>query len=93
MSTATLSPVPSAATFEKIIRDQLKPDVQKIDHEGFYPEGFLKSYGGAGAFSPVREPGSFYEAINNCALVGETCGSTAFSTPSDGLLDAVRRLS
>ena len=79
MSTATLSPAPSTATLEEIIRGQLKPDVQKIDHEGFYPEEFLKSYGEAGAFSPVTQTGSFYEAIENCALVGETCGSTAFS--------------
>ena len=79
MSTATLSPAPSTATLEEIICGQLKPDVQKIDHEGFYPEEFLKSYGEAGAFSPVTQTGSFYEAIENCALVGETCGSTAFS--------------
>ncbi len=78
-STGTLAPASDAGTLGEIIRDRLKPDVQKIDHEGFYPEEFLRAYGEAGAFSPVRGPGTFYEAIDNCALVGETCGATAFS--------------
>ena len=79
MSATTLEAKPSAETLEAIIRDKLRPDVQKIDHEGFYPEEFLRAYGEAGAFAPVAKRGNLYEAIDNCALVGETCGSTAFS--------------
>ena len=65
--------------FEDIIQDKLRPDVQRIDHEGYYPESFMREYGEAGAFYPVTEPGNLYQAIENCSLVGQTCGSTAFS--------------
>tara|TARA_B100001057_G_scaffold432377_1_gene460471 strand:- start:1224 stop:2369 length:1146 start_codon:yes stop_codon:yes gene_type:complete len=79
MSSATLELEPDVATFTDLIKDQLKPEVQRIDHEGYYPEGFMRNYGEAGAFYPVTEAGQFYRAIDNCSLVGETCGSTAFS--------------
>ena len=79
MSTAALELKSPPITFEGIIRDKLRPDVQRIDHEGFYPENFMREYGEAGAFYPVTETGNFYQAIENCSLVGETCGSTAFS--------------
>ena len=79
MSPATLGLKSPRITFEDIIQDKLRPDVQRIDHEGFYPENFMREYGEAGAFYPVTETGNFYQAIENCSLVGETCGSTAFS--------------
>lgn len=66
-------------SLESIIKETLKPDVRRIDHEGYYPEAFMRAYGAAGAFAPVTQPGNFYQAIKNCALAGETCGSTAFS--------------
>ena len=68
MSTAALELESPPITFEGIIRDKLKPDVQRIDHEGFYPETFMREYGEAGAFYPVTEPGNFYQAIENCSL-------------------------
>ena len=79
MSTATLELKSPQISFTDIILDKLKPDVQRIDHEGYYPESFMRDYGEAGAFYPVTEANNFYQAIDNCALVGETCGSTAFS--------------
>ena len=69
----------SEKSFEGVIKDLLKPDVRRIDHEGFYPEAFMRAYGSAGAFRPVSENGKFYEAIENCTLAGATCGSTSFS--------------
>lgn len=79
MSTATLELKSPQISFTDIILDKLKPDVQRIDHQGYYPESFMRDYGEAGAFYPVTEANNFYQAIDNCALVGETCGSTAFS--------------
>ena len=79
MSTASLELKSPPITFECIIRDKLRPDVQRIDHEGYYPETFIREYGEAGAFYPVTEAGNFYQAIENCSLVGET---TLFRTGS-----------
>lgn len=82
---STIAPCPpvdqpiTELSFCSIIHNTLKPEVQKIDHEGLYPECFMREYGAAGAYRPVTETGNFYQAIDNCAMVGETCGSTAFS--------------
>lgn len=79
MTTASPITEPSTYMFEQIIQKSLKPDVQKIDHEGYYPESFMREYGAAGAFKPTSESHQLYSAIHNCGLVGEVCGSTAFS--------------
>ena len=81
MTTAipTASSEATTNSLDDIVLKSLKPDVQRIDHEGFYPESFMHEYGAAGAFRPVSEAEKFYTAIENCTRVGKTCGSTAFS--------------
>ena len=79
MTLAAIANEASEKSFESIIKESLVPDVRRIDHEGYYPESFMRAYGAAGAFRPVSVPGQFYQAIDNCSLVGQTCGSTAFS--------------
>ena len=79
MSVAASVPELTEISLESVIQDSLKPDVRRIDQEGYYPESFMRAYGAAGAFRPVAEPGQFYAAIANGALAGKTCGSTAFS--------------
>ena len=63
MSPATLGLKSPRITFEDIIQDKLRPDVQRIDHEGYYPESFMQAYGEAGAFYPVTEPGNFIKPL------------------------------
>ena len=79
MITVTKKSKPPVDTLDDIVLKSLKPDVQRIDHEGYYPESFMREYGAAGAYRPVSEDGNFYSAIENCARVGQICGSTAFS--------------
>lgn len=64
---------------EELIDAHLRPDVVRIDTEGFYPEAFLRRFGSAGGFAhhaalPARMP----EAVEAMAQVGRFCGSTAF---------------
>ena len=79
MITVTKKSEPPVDTLDDVILRSLKPDVQRIDHEGYYPESFMREYGAAGAYRPVSEVGDFYTAIENCTRVGQICGSTAFS--------------
>ena len=79
MKLASLEPVPKTFSFENIIKKSLKPNVRRIDLDGFYPESFLREYGAAGAYRPVSTPGQLGKAIENCSLAGQVCGSTAFS--------------
>ncbi|MGJ8677799.1 MAG: acyl-CoA dehydrogenase family protein [Akkermansiaceae bacterium] len=67
------------ASYHSIIEELLRPEVQRIDHQGYYPDPFMRAYGAAGAFEPTSQTGYLYDAIENCTLVGRTCGSTAFS--------------
>lgn len=79
MSLATLKPENNTKSFAKIIRDSLKPNVRRIDLDGFYPESFMREYGASGAYRPVSVHGQLGSAIENCSLAGQVCGSTAFS--------------
>ena len=79
MSLDTLKPECKTESLQKIIKESLKPNVRRIDLEGFYPESFLREYGAAGAYRPVSTLGQLGKAIENCSIVGQVCGSTAFS--------------
>lgn len=62
---------------------ELAPLVQKIDAEGYYPEGVMRNFGRAGAFArhlPGETPGGpdLVGAIRAMAAAGEHCLSTAF---------------
>ena len=63
---------------------ELAPLVERIDHEGHYPEAVLRSLGASGLFglhlaahTPLAQP-SLGLAVEAMAVVGETCMSTAF---------------
>jgi alkylation response protein AidB-like acyl-CoA dehydrogenase len=62
-----------------LIEEHLRPDVVRIDTEGFYPEAFLRRLGAAGGFAlHAASPEEMPEAIDAMAQVGRLCGSTAF---------------
>src|SRR5258708_3711633 len=62
-----------------LIEEHLRPDVVRIDTEGFYPEAFLRRFGAAGGFAlHAASPDKMTEAIDAMAQVGRFCGSTAF---------------
>jgi alkylation response protein AidB-like acyl-CoA dehydrogenase len=62
-----------------LIEEHLRPDVVRIDTEGFYPEAFLRRFGAAGGFAlHAASPDKMPEAIDAMAQVGRFCGSTAF---------------
>jgi len=79
MRVASVKPEQNTKTLDKIIKESLKPNVRRIDLDGFYPESFLREYGAAGAYLPVSTTGQLGKAIENCSLAGQVCGSTAFS--------------
>ena len=65
---------------------ELAPLVERIDHDGVYPESVMRSLGEGGLFAlhlaghtPLARP-SLGAAVAAMALVGETCMSTAFCT-------------
>lgn len=62
-----------------LIDTSLRPDVVRIDTDGFYPEAFLRQFGMIGGFGLHAGPsGKMPEAIAAMAQVGRLCGSTAF---------------
>ena len=65
MSLDTLKPECKTESLQKIIKESLKPNVRRIDLEGFYPESFLREYGAAGAYRPVSTLGQLGKAIEN----------------------------
>lgn len=65
---------------EKLIEEELKPYVKKIDTEAFYAEGFLRKLGEAGLLSSVNKSQKEY-LLNEIYLVEEiakVCMTTAF---------------
>ena len=63
---------------------ELAPLVERIDHDGYYPESGRRARGEGGRFAlhlagrtPLAEP-SLGLAVEAMAVVGETCMSTAF---------------
>jgi alkylation response protein AidB-like acyl-CoA dehydrogenase len=65
--------------FGEIIDVHLRPDVVRIDTEGFYPETFLRRFGAVGGFGlHAASPEKLSDAIDAMAQVGRLCGSTAF---------------
>lgn len=68
----------------QLIQNELAPQVQAIDREGFYPEQFLRSLGALGGFNsalPSESGGNgagLATQIAVTAAVAEQCGSTAF---------------
>lgn len=69
----------------QLVELQLKPHVQAIDREGFYPESFLRELGSLGGFASLatkQEGGSGYglaTQIDVLREISKVCGSTAFS--------------
>jgi alkylation response protein AidB-like acyl-CoA dehydrogenase len=62
-----------------LIDTHLRPDVVRIDTEGFYPETFLRQFGLTGGFGlHAGPPEKMPAAIEAMAQVGRLCGSTAF---------------
>jgi len=60
---------------------ELAPIVQKIDAEGFYPDGVMRAFGRAGAFGshlPGADGANLVTAIRAMAAAGEHCLSTSF---------------
>jgi alkylation response protein AidB-like acyl-CoA dehydrogenase len=61
---------------------ELAPLVQKIDHEGYYPEGVMRELGRLGAFAQHvaddNDNVSLVTAIEAMAAAGEHCLSTSF---------------
>lgn len=65
---------------EKLIAEELKPYVKKIDSEAFYAEGFLKKLGEAGLLSSANKSKKEY-LVNEMYVVQEiakVCMTTAF---------------
>lgn len=65
---------------EKIIEQELKPYIKKIDVEAFYAESFLRKLGESGLFSSVNKSQKEY-ILDEMHLVEETsktCMTTAF---------------
>jgi alkylation response protein AidB-like acyl-CoA dehydrogenase len=68
------------STLERLIEEELKPYVKKIDTEAFYAEQFLRKLGEAGLLSSVNKSQKEY-LLNEMYLVEETakvCMTTAF---------------
>lgn len=64
---------------ERLVAEQLAPQVQAID-QGRYPDDFMRAWGELGGFSQHALDGDLYSAILATEIIGETCGSTAFSS-------------
>jgi hypothetical protein len=78
----TLDPATSGLAFgtlTELIDQHLRPNVVRIDTEGFYPEAFLRHLGAIGGFKHhVLAAENLPLAINTMAQTGRFCGSTAF---------------
>jgi alkylation response protein AidB-like acyl-CoA dehydrogenase len=74
---------PVAATVASIVAEKLRPLVQRIDAEGYYPAPVLHDLGGAGAYAHHTAkfgsgPGGLVPAIEAMTEAGAACMSTAF---------------
>ena len=73
-----------ADDLEPAVRDiagsHIRPDVRRIDQEGFYPVEALRALGDVGAFAAhaSADGSGLIDAIRAMAAVGETCVSSAF---------------
>jgi alkylation response protein AidB-like acyl-CoA dehydrogenase len=70
-------------TVRDLASRELAPLVQRIDAQGYYPEGVMRAFGRAGAFArhlPGETPGGpdLVAAIRAMSAAGEHCLSTAF---------------
>ena len=67
------------------VRTGLRPLVEQIDRQGFYPETWLRELGALGGFASLAQPeqgGSglgLATQIEVMAAVGAECGATAFT--------------
>lgn len=72
------------------VHEHLRPQVQNIDHEGLYPEPWLRELGVLGGFAALASAdhgGSGLGLATQLEVVAEvaaTCGSTAFTLWSQG---------
>ena len=68
-----------------LVKQQLRPLVDKIDQEGLYPETFMRELGAIGGYASVgteAEGGNglgMFTQIEVLRAVGAECGATAFS--------------
>jgi len=74
---------PVATTVTSIIAERLRPLVQRIDCDGYFPAQVLRDLGSAGAYAHHTAklgggPAGIAAAIDAMAEVGATCMSTAF---------------
>jgi alkylation response protein AidB-like acyl-CoA dehydrogenase len=70
-------------TVSAIVSERLRPLVQRIDIDGYYPAEVLRSLGEAGAYAHHTTalgdgPGGIVAAVDAMADVGASCLSTAF---------------
>lgn len=69
----------------ELVKSEIKPIVEKIDREGFYPEAFMYRLGAIGGYRSVgseAEGGTGWglgTQIDVIREVGKVCGATAFS--------------
>jgi alkylation response protein AidB-like acyl-CoA dehydrogenase len=75
-SDQTLDPATSGLT--ELIDQHLRPNVVRIDAEGFYPEAFLRRLGAIGGFKHHVLAENMPLAIHTMSQAGRFCGSTAF---------------
>jgi alkylation response protein AidB-like acyl-CoA dehydrogenase len=74
---------PAAATVTSIVAEKLRPLVQRIDADGYYPAQVLRDLGSAGAYAQHTAkfgsgPDGLKAAVEAMSQVGATCMSTAF---------------
>jgi alkylation response protein AidB-like acyl-CoA dehydrogenase len=72
--------VEQTSTLDRIIEEELKPYVKRVDVEAFYAEGFLKKLGEAGLFSSINKSQKEI-LLDEMHVVEETskvCMTTAF---------------
>jgi len=69
----------ATSSFAQLAEEQLRPDVRRIDQEGYYPAPFLRALGAADAYCVLTgRPEGVAEAIDVTSEIGRHCGSTAF---------------
>ena len=70
---------------QDLVKQSLRPLVDKIDREGVYPEVFMRDLGAIGGFASVgseAEGGNglgLFSQIEVMRMIGRECGATAFS--------------
>jgi alkylation response protein AidB-like acyl-CoA dehydrogenase len=74
---------PVAPTVSSVVAEELRPLVQRIDAEGYYPAQVLRDLGQAGAYSHHTTalgtgPAGIAAAVEAMTEVGASCLSTAF---------------